>query len=114
VMIEASPKKAVFLNETIREVLQQDDSTRARARVIAARFETTPAPAVDFITCRALDRFEAMLPAMLGWAPENSTLLLFGGAGLQRKIEASGIDVNARLIPTSERRFLLSVNNPRS
>ena len=111
VLIEASPKKAVFLNEALREVVAPTAVTgNARARVVAKRFEDVPAPAVDYITCRALERFEEMLPTMLAWAPASSTLMLVGGEGLERRIEATGLVSDRILIPNSERRFLFIVN----
>lgn len=112
VLIEASPKKAVFLNEAIRGVASTTVSGAGigRVRVIAERFENIPAPEVDYITCRALERFEEMLPTLLAWAPAKSTLLLFGGEGLRRRIEDSGLGSEHILIPNSERRFLFVVN----
>ncbi|MBC8032454.1 MAG: 16S rRNA (guanine(527)-N(7))-methyltransferase RsmG [Pyrinomonadaceae bacterium] len=115
VLIEASPKKAVFLSEALREVLEQTVSSGklTRATVVAKRFEDIAAPAVDFITCRALERFEETVPKLIEWAPKNSTLLLFGGEGLQERIEASGLAVSASLIPNSQRRFLFLVRKTR-
>lgn len=124
ILIEASPKKAVFLREAVREVVNGEagpvaaapgsDKARlgqlAHATIVAERFENTPAPEVDFITCRALERFEEMLPRLFEWAPDGATLLLFGGEGLGRKVEASGFSVRPTLIPNSERRFLFVVS----
>lgn len=111
VLIEASPKKAVFLSEALREILSATDEALklTRARVIAERFENIIAPAVGYITCRALERFEDMLPKLIEWAPASSTLLLFGGEGLRRQIDASGRATKAILIPNSERRFLFVI-----
>ncbi len=66
VLIEASPKKAVFLNEVLKEALKvnAEETKLPRARVLAARFENTQAPEVDFITCRALERFEQTVPKL--------------------------------------------------
>ncbi len=111
VLIEASPKKVVFLNEALREVVQPEHPARAsRASVVAARFEAIAAPDVEFITCRALERFEEMLPTLVAWAPASSTLLLFGGEGLEKRIESAGVAANRILIPNSERRFLFIAN----
>ncbi|HWN09530.1 MAG TPA: 16S rRNA (guanine(527)-N(7))-methyltransferase RsmG [Pyrinomonadaceae bacterium] len=112
VLIEASPKKAVFLNEALREVASSSTSMGdARARVVAKRFEDIPAPQVDHITCRALERFEEMAPTLISWAPASSILLLFGGEGLERRIEAAGVAADRILIPNSERRFLFIVRS---
>lgn len=109
VLIEASPKKAVFLREALREVLNQEAASR-QASVVAERFENVPAPEVGFITCRALERFEEMVPRLLEWAPANAKLLLFGGEGLGRRIEDSGFAASGTLIPNSQRRFLFLVS----
>ncbi|HUS11519.1 MAG TPA: RsmG family class I SAM-dependent methyltransferase, partial [Pyrinomonadaceae bacterium] len=104
VLIESSQKKAVFLRESLSHA-----GVSARASVINERFETVVAPAVDFVTCRALDRFEEMLPKLLDWAPVNSTLLLFGGEALEARIKRLGVISERALMPRSEGRFLFVV-----
>lgn len=103
-LIESSPRKAVFLREVLRSV-----AADSKAAVIAERFEKTHAPAADFVTCRALDRFREMFPRLLEWSPPESTLLLFGGEGLREQIEKAALAYNAVLIPESERRFLFII-----
>ncbi len=95
-LIESSQKKAVFLREALNTV---DRS----ASIIAKRFEDIEAPSVDFVTCRALDQFTRKIPALLEWAPDGSTLLLFGGESL--------LDGERYLIPGSEKRYLLVKRN---
>jgi 16S rRNA (guanine527-N7)-methyltransferase len=104
VLVEASKKKAVFLREVLREAL-----AKGKARVIAERFENVATPEVDFVTCRALERFEAMLPRLIKWAPTPSKLLLFGGERLGRIIEELGLSPERILLPNSARRFLFIV-----
>jgi 16S rRNA (guanine527-N7)-methyltransferase len=104
VLIEASKKKAIFLREALNET-----ATSERGVVIAERFENVDPPQVDFVTSRALERFEQMLPHLLSWAPAPSTLLLFGGEGLGTKIEESGLSCTKNLVPKSQRRFLFVV-----
>ncbi len=104
-LIESSPKKAVFLREALNRA-----GARDRAAVVAARFEKTPAPAASYVTCRALDRFTELLPALVAWAPPHSTLLLFGGDSLREQLEKSEHAYQALHIPESERRFLFVVN----
>ena len=104
VLIEASKKKAIFLREALNET-----ATSERGIVIAERFESVDPPQVDFVTSRALERFEQMIPQLLSWAPAPSTLLLFGGEGLGKKIEASGLSFAKNLVPKSQRRFLFVV-----
>jgi 16S rRNA (guanine527-N7)-methyltransferase len=107
VLIEASQKKAVFLREALSRSGIAD-----RATVIAERFEGVPAPEVGFVTCRALERFEEMLPHLLSWAPAKATLLLFGGKRLERKMESLGFTSLAELMPRSQARFLFIVSKP--
>jgi 16S rRNA (guanine527-N7)-methyltransferase len=103
-LIEASPKKAVFLREALHTA-----GVRERTRVIAERFEKMPAPASDFITCRALERFTEMFPKLQAWSREASTLLFFGGPTLRREIENADLQYQALDIPESEQRFLFII-----
>jgi 16S rRNA (guanine527-N7)-methyltransferase len=105
VLIEASQKKAVFLREALIRT-----ATSKQATVLAERFENVAAPPVGFVTCRALERFEEMLPHLLDWAPGQATLLLFGGKRLERRIENIGFATTADLMPNSKARFLFLVN----
>lgn len=107
VLIEASQKKAVFLREALTRT-----ATSRQATVIAERFENVAAPPVGFVTCRALERFEEMLPHLLDWAPAKATLLLFGGKRLEQRIENLGFATAAELMPKSKARFLFLVNKP--
>jgi hypothetical protein len=61
---------------------------------------------VSFVTCRALDQFIQKLPGLIDWAPEGSTLLLFGGDTLREELDKAGVKFEQFLIPLSERRFL--------
>jgi 16S rRNA (guanine527-N7)-methyltransferase len=94
-LIESSQKKAVFLREALNAVSR-------KATIIARRFEEIEAPAVEFVSCRALDQFTTKLPELIGWAPKGATLLLFGGESLLP-------DAKRILIPESDRRFLFVV-----
>ncbi len=106
-LIEASPKKAVFLREALKS-LKLDQ----RATVIADRFERLPPPDADAITGRALDRFEAMLPRLIEWAPPNCRLLLFAGDSVLSAIKAAGLPYDTVVAPGSDRRHLISLNRP--
>jgi len=94
-LIESSQKKAVFLREALNVV-------ERKAVIIALRFEEIEAPDVEFVTCRALDQFIHKIPALIDWAPDGSTLLLFGGPGLQEDLA----NAEAFLVPGSEKRYL--------
>ena len=93
-LIESSQKKAVFLREALNAVDR-------KASIIARRFEDVEAPNVEFVSCRALDRFIRKIPVLTAWAPEGSTLLLFGGENL--------FNAERHLIPGSEKRYLFVV-----
>ena len=94
-LIESSKRKAVFLREALSTVGR-------RATIVARRFEEIQAPEVSFVTSRALDQFIRKIPVLLDWAPDGSTLLLFGGEELGKELKAD----EAYLIPGSERRYL--------
>lgn len=95
-LIESSQKKAVFLREALNAVGR-------KATIIARRFEEIDAPAVEFVSCRALDQFTEKVSTLIEWAPKGSTLLLFGGEGLLPNAKRF-------LIPDSDRRYLFVLN----
>ena len=103
-LVESSQKKAVFLRETLREL-----SAGERARVVAERFEKATRPRADALTCRALERFTEVLPALVGWASGVRLLLLFGGESIRERLEKLNVGFESALVPTSERRFLFVV-----
>ena len=105
VLIEASKKKSVFLQEALSRLGRQHSS-----KVFAERFERVEPPAAaDFLTCRALERFAETLPEILRWSSRVKTLLLFGGDSLRAEIERAGLPFESVLAPLSERRFLLVI-----
>ena len=101
-LLEASRKKCVFLKEALRAVQRED-----RAAVLKCRFETTPTPDVQFVTCRAVDRFEELLPRMIEWAPVGVTFLFFVGETAKAKIKTMLTNTQIEKVPQSERRFLV-------
>ena len=105
VLIESSQKKAVFLREALSAT-----GISERSQVIARRFEDVSAPAVNTVTCRALDRFSELLPALIDWAPRPSTLLLFGSQALRSQMHSIGLNFSAVKIPASERRWLFVID----
>jgi 16S rRNA (guanine(527)-N(7))-methyltransferase RsmG len=107
ILVEASPKKAVFLREALAQT-----GTSSRASVVNERFENMVAPPVDFVTARALERFTEMLPRLFEWAPPQATLLLFGAKQLETGIESLGFASVAELMPRSKGRYLFIVKKP--
>ncbi|MCA1636701.1 MAG: class I SAM-dependent methyltransferase [Acidobacteria bacterium] len=104
VLIEASKKKSIFLQEALNRL-----DRRHAARVVAERFEQVEPPEADFLTCRALERFTETLPELLHWSSRVEMLLLFGGDSLRAEIERSGIPYDSKLIPQSDKRFLFVI-----
>ena len=104
VLVEASQKKSVFLREALSRL-----GLSGRARVVAERFEKVEPPGADCLTCRAIERFTEILPALHAWAARVPTLLLFGGESLRGGLSLAGISFEAVQVPESERRFLFVV-----
>jgi 16S rRNA G527 N7-methylase RsmG len=104
VLFEASQKKSVFLREAVSQLALQ-----GRAQIVAARFETTDPPAAHALTCRAIERFTEILPALVAWAARIPLLLLFGGESLRESLEGAGLTFETVRVPESERRFLFVV-----
>lgn len=103
-LIEASPKKAIFLREALRCVNRQHAAT-----VIAERFEKLTPPDAEFVTCRALDRFAAMLPKLIAWSEHAGTLLLFGGHAIEEQLHKDALAYTSIRLPDSEQRFLFVI-----
>ena len=98
-LIESSQKKVVFLREASNRL-------GLRTTIVSQPFEDVPAPAVSFVSCRALDQFMRKLPALINWAPRGSTLLLFGGETLGDQLKQANVNFEQLLIPQSEKRYL--------
>ena len=106
-LIESNSKKSVFLREALARVGRSESS-----QIVNARFENVPAPAADFVTCRALDRFTEMFDALVAWSPRESTLLFFGGGALNRRIARVALPHTIIQIPNSNERFIFIINRP--
>lgn len=103
-LIESKPKKAVFLEEVIKECHLQN-----RARVFARQFEEIERPDISHVTCRALDKFTEKLPKILKWS-KKSSLLLFAGNALREELIKNNLTFDEKLMPLSDQRFLFIVN----
>ena len=101
-LIESSQRKAAFLREALRGIANPES-----AKLIVDRFEKRPVPQADFITCRAIERFQQVLPRLIDWSPSSCTLLLFMGRALVNQIESLLPTARAERIPGSEQRFLV-------
>ncbi len=101
-LIESSTRKAIFLREAVRPLKPPE-----RIQVLAERFEQVEPTDVEFITCRALEKFAQTLPRILDWAPRNATLLFFAGENLCSEVQSHLKSVVVEHLPKSDARFLL-------
>lgn len=101
-LIESSKKKSVFLKEALRAITLPE-----RAKVIASRFEETPSPQADFVTCRALNSFAEKLPQLVEWAQPPAKFAFFVGDDLRDQVQSILPTVQVEQIPLSDRRFLV-------
>lgn len=99
-LIESSKRKSVFLREVLKQ-LQIEGSV-----VLAERFENVSGLTGEFVTCRALERFEEKVGELIEWSPPESTLLLFGGESLEERLANLEVEVDQELLPNSNKRFL--------
>ena len=104
-LIESKLKKASFLREVLTKCNLED-----RASVLDRQFEELERPDVDFIFCRALDKFIEKLPKILKWS-KDCRLLFFGGENLGENLEKRGVKFERKLIPLSEKRFIFITRN---
>ncbi len=105
ILIESKLKKASFLREVLTECKLKD-----RAEILNRQFEELEKPDVNFVTCRALDKFTEKLPKLLKWS-KGCELLFFGGNNLGENLEKRGVKFERKLIPQSEQRFLFIAKN---
>lgn len=101
-LIESKLKKIGFL-ETVVKTLGLEN----RITLINRQFEEISKPSVNFVTCRALDKFTRKLPKILNWSAD-AQFLFFGGPALRLELEKSGVRFGEKLMPLSEQRFLFS------
>ncbi len=103
-LVESSQKKSVFLREALKVV-----GALKRTTIIPKPFDEITPPDADFVTCRALDDFSAKVRLLFQWAPQGSTLLLYGGQNLFRSLKELGVEFRELLLPSSENRFLFEL-----
>lgn len=99
-LIESKAKKVGFLQTAIAEC-----EIGSRTTVVNAQFSETPRPDISYVSCRALDRFTQHLPKLVKWSGD-CTLLFFGGLTLRDELQRLGLNIEERLMPLSEQRYL--------
>lgn len=103
-LIESKLKKGNYLREALKN-LNLDD----RAKIINRQFEEIEKIKVEFVLCRALDKFTQKLPRLLKWSG-TSGLLFFGGNSLREELEKNNLKFETKLMPMSEQRFLFVIS----
>lgn len=102
-LIESKLKKGNYLRETLKKLNLND-----RAKVLNRQFEEIDKIKVEFVLCRALDKFTQKLPKLLSWSGK-SNLLFFGGNSLREELEKNDLRFETKLMPMSEQRFLFVI-----
>lgn len=105
-LVEANRRKAVFLDEAVFRVTCQN------LKVVGKRFEVLPVlPLCAAITARAVEKMEALLPKILALGQDCRQILLLSGERLVEPASrlALGFRLDARLIPSSQTRFLINL-----
>ncbi|MFN6964420.1 MAG: 16S rRNA (guanine(527)-N(7))-methyltransferase RsmG [Pyrinomonadaceae bacterium] len=103
-LIESKEKKSAYLLAALRAL-----DLEPRARLIDRQFEEVREPLeIDFVTCRALDKFVDKLPRIIRWS-RGLPMILFGGHSLRQALAAAGREFDEKLLPLSERRYMFYV-----
>ena len=105
VLIESKLKKANFLQEVLTEC-----SLENRAEIINRQFEEIEKPDVNYVLCRALDKFTKKLAKLFKWSGQSS-LLFFGGNNLREELNKMNAAYTEKLMPESEQRYLFLIKN---
>ncbi len=105
VLIESKEKKSNFLNAAIQALKIEE-----RAEIVTRQFSEIKKPLeIQFVTCRALDKFTEKIRQLIRWSG-RSTMLFFGGPTLGYEMRKIGAKFKEQLMPGSDRRFLFVGN----
>ena len=101
VLIESKEKKSAFLLTAI-QALQIEE----RAEIVTRQFSEIKRPVeVQFVTCRALDKFTEKVRQLIKWSGP-SLMLFFAGPTLAYEMRKVGVKFKEERMPGSDRRFL--------
>lgn len=103
VIVESNAKKCVFLREAVTKF-----GLQSRVEILNQRFEVIKNANLDFVACRAIEKFTDKLPEIIKLADKR---LLFGGESIRAKLDEMNIKFDAYLLPQSEQRFLFVAQN---
>lgn len=99
--LEANQKKSLFLKEA------KDELGLANLKVVTARLEELDWAGYEFLTSRALDRAEAILPSVIRRLSAKQRLMLYCGPDLVAKLEEQvQHKIETHPIPNSEARII--------
>lgn len=99
-LIESKAKKAAYLCTAADRLGIADRTT-----VVNKQFAEVTLERASIVSCRALDKFVAILPRLLRWAGKRE-YLLFGGPALAEALARLKIEYESHLMPLSDKRFL--------
>jgi len=99
-LIESKAKKAAYLRIAVDRL-----GIASRTTIINKQFAEVALEGISIVTCRALDKFVAILPRLLRWAGSRD-YLLFGGPALAEALAKLKIEYKSHLMPLSDQRFL--------
>ncbi|MBX3245212.1 MAG: 16S rRNA (guanine(527)-N(7))-methyltransferase RsmG [Acidobacteria bacterium] len=103
-LIESKEKKARYLAEAVNRL-----GLNNRVKIVNKQFRETGTEGVDFVTCRALDRYSEHLATLVKWS-KGKKLLLFGGKDLGERLQEARVKCVQKLLPLSEQRYLYISN----
>ena len=99
--LEANQKKSLFLKEA------KDELGLANLKVVTARLEEFDWSGYEFLTSRALDRAEAILPSVIEALSANQRLVLYCAPDLVAQFEGQvKCKIETHPIPHSEARII--------
>ena len=102
--LEANQRKSLFLTEAKFELPLHN------LRVLTARLEDTDCSGYDLLTCRALDRAEAILPSIITGLTDGRRLMVYCAQDLADRLTSQfpkGFKVGVHQIPESEGRLIV-------
>ena len=104
--LEANHKKSLFLKEA------KDELGLANLNVVTARLEEFDWAGYEFLTSRALDRAEAILPSVIEGLSTKQRLMLYCGPDLVEKLEREAkYRIELHPIPHSVARIIAIVSS---
>lgn len=99
--LEANHKKSLFLKEV------KDELELANLKVATARLEEFDWSGYEWLTSRALDRAESVLPLVIERLQPRQKLMLYCGPDLLAELERGELKIETHAIPDSQARLIV-------